>query len=89
MKSTQDNLKEAFAGESQAVQKYQAFARKAERDGFANIARLFRTAAEANFAGVGRVRHRQGAVSLRLEFGQQFCVDGRSRRRNCIHDLIL
>jgi len=47
MKSTQDNLKEAFAGESQAVQKYQAFARKAERDGFANIARLFRTAAEA------------------------------------------
>lgn len=47
MTSTQENLKEAFAGESQANQKYRAFARKAERDGFPNIARLFRTTAEA------------------------------------------
>ncbi len=45
--STSDNLKEAFAGESQANQKYRAFARKAEQDGFPNIARLFRTTAEA------------------------------------------
>jgi rubrerythrin len=42
-----ENLKEAFAGESQANQKYRLFAKKAEQDGFANIARLFRTAAEA------------------------------------------
>jgi rubrerythrin len=47
MPSTTDNLKEAFAGESQASQKYLAFARKAEQEGFANIAKLFRTAAEA------------------------------------------
>ena len=47
MKTTTDNLKEAFAGESQASQKYLAFARKAEKDGFHNIATLFRTAAEA------------------------------------------
>ena len=47
MASTQDNLKEAFAGESQANQKYRAFAQKAEQEGFANIARLFRTTAEA------------------------------------------
>jgi len=46
MKTT-DNLKEAFAGESQANQKYRAFAKKAEQDGFPNIARLFRTTAEA------------------------------------------
>ncbi len=45
--STTDNLKEAFAGESQANQKYRAFAKKAEQDGFPNIARLFRTTAEA------------------------------------------
>ena len=45
--STIDNLKEAFAGESQANQKYRAFAEKAEKDGFKNIARLFRTTAEA------------------------------------------
>jgi rubrerythrin len=42
-----DNLKVAFAGESQANQKYRSFAKKAEQDGFANVARLFRTAAEA------------------------------------------
>ncbi len=47
MASTRDNLKEAFAGESQANQKYRTFAKKAEQDGFPNIARLFRTAAEA------------------------------------------
>jgi len=47
MASTEDNLKEAFAGESQANRKYLAFARQAEKDGFANVARLFRTAAEA------------------------------------------
>lgn len=47
MSSTKDNLKEAFAGESQANQKYRAFAKKAEKDGFPNIAKLFLTAAEA------------------------------------------
>ena len=46
-KNTTENLKEAFAGESQANQKYRAFAKKAEQDGLPNIARLFRTAAEA------------------------------------------
>jgi rubrerythrin len=45
--TTEENLKEAFAGESQANRKYLAFAKKAEQDGFANVARLFRTAAEA------------------------------------------
>ena len=47
MTDTTRNLKEAFSGESQANQKYQAFAKKAEQEGFANVARFFRTAAEA------------------------------------------
>lgn len=47
MTTTMDNLKEAFAGESQANQKYRAFAKKAEQDGYPNLARLFRTTAEA------------------------------------------
>jgi rubrerythrin len=47
MSTTLENLKEAFAGESQAYQKYTAFAKKAEQDGFPNIARLFRLTAEA------------------------------------------
>ncbi|HJX01672.1 MAG TPA: rubrerythrin family protein [Candidatus Humimicrobiaceae bacterium] len=44
---TLKNLAEAFAGESQANRKYLAFARKADRDGYAQIARLFRAAAGA------------------------------------------
>jgi rubrerythrin len=47
MPNTIDHLKDAFAGESQANQKYRAFAKKAEKEGFSNIARLFRTTAEA------------------------------------------
>lgn len=47
MASTEQNLKDAFAGESQANRKYVAFAKKAEADGFPNVARLFRTTAEA------------------------------------------
>ncbi len=47
MNETITNLKEAFAGESQASQKYLAFARKAEKEGFKNVATLFRTAAQA------------------------------------------
>jgi rubrerythrin len=47
MATTASNLKEAFAGESQANRKYLAFARKAEQEGFKNVARLFRTTAEA------------------------------------------
>ena len=45
--STDQNLAEAFAGESQANRKYLAFARRAANDGFPNVARLFRTTAEA------------------------------------------
>ena len=45
--STTDNLKEAFAGESQANRKYLAFAKKADADGYPQVARLFRAAADA------------------------------------------
>ena len=41
------NLKDAFAGESQANRKYLAFAKQAEAEGFAQVAKLFRAAAEA------------------------------------------
>ncbi len=47
MPNTEANLREAFAGESQANQKYLAFARKADLEGYPNVARLFRAAAEA------------------------------------------
>jgi len=42
-----DDLKEAFAGESQANRKYLAFAAKADEEGYAQVAKLFRAAADA------------------------------------------
>ncbi len=44
---TNENLMNAFAGESQANRKYLAFAAKAEKEGFKNVARFFRAVAEA------------------------------------------
>ena len=45
--ATAKNLKDAFAGESQANRMYLAFAKKAESDGYPQIAKLFRAAAAA------------------------------------------
>ncbi len=45
--ATTENLKAAFAGESQANRKYLAFAKKADADGKPQVAKLFRAAAEA------------------------------------------
>ncbi len=47
MSKTEDFLKEAFSGESQANRKYSAFAAKAEKEGFVQAAKLFRAAAAA------------------------------------------
>jgi len=47
MSQTQQNLLEAFAGESQANRKYLAFAKKADQEGYTQVGKLFRAAAEA------------------------------------------
>lgn len=47
MSKTENDLKEAFAGESQANRTYLAFAKKAEQEGHKQVAKLFRAAAEA------------------------------------------
>jgi rubrerythrin len=44
---SEQNLKDAFAGESQANRRYLAFARQAEKEGFSQAAKLVRAAAEA------------------------------------------
>ena len=46
-KMTEANLKDAFAGESQAHMKYLAFAEKAEKEGKEKVAKLFRAIAYA------------------------------------------
>ncbi len=47
MSKSQDNVMEAFAGESQASQKYLAFAKVADKEGHSQVAKLFRAAARA------------------------------------------
>lgn len=47
MSATDENLMNAFAGESQANRKYLAFAQQAEKEGLKQVAKLFRAAAAA------------------------------------------
>jgi rubrerythrin len=47
MSTSDKNLQDAFAGESQANRKYLAFAKHAEKEGFSQVAKLFRAAAAA------------------------------------------
>ena len=74
MPTTMENLATAFAGESQANRRYLAFAKKAEQEGYPQIARVFRAAADAetihahghlaNMGGVGStVQNLEAAVA--------------------------
>lgn len=45
--TTKDNAADAYAGESQANRKYRIFSEKADAEGYANVALLFRAASEA------------------------------------------
>ncbi len=84
MSSTEENLQSAFAGESQANRRYLFFADKAEKEGYPQVARLFRAAAEAetiharnHFAvmdGVGSTRDNlmAGAMGEHYEFTRMY-----------------
>ncbi len=72
--ATTDNLQAAFAGESQANRKYLAFARKAEKDGLKQVAKLFRAAAtaetvhaHAHFRVLGGVKSTKENVEAAIE----------------------
>ena len=67
MSNTHDNLMSAFAGESQANRKYNAFAKKAEADGKTNAAKLFRAAADAETIHALREFELAGNVGTTLE----------------------
>ena len=84
MSSTEENLQSAFAGESQANRRYLFFADKAEKEGYPQVARLFRAAAEAetiharnHFAamdGVGSTKDNlmAGAIGEHYEFTRMY-----------------
>ena len=60
---TQDNLKAAFAGESQANRRYLYFAQKADIEGYPDVAALFRSVAE------GETGHAFGHFDFLAEVG--------------------
>ena len=60
---THDNLKEAFAGESQANRRYLYFAQKADVEGYPDVAALFRSVAE------GETGHAFGHFDVLAEVG--------------------
>ena len=60
---TEENLKEAFAGESQANRRYLYFAQKADVEGFNDVAAVFRSTAE------GETGHAHGHLEYLEEVG--------------------
>ncbi|HTO39910.1 MAG TPA: rubrerythrin family protein [Rhizomicrobium sp.] len=60
---THDNLKAAFAGESQANRRYLYFAQKADVEGFNDVAAVFRSTAE------GETGHAHGHLEYMEEVG--------------------
>jgi rubrerythrin len=59
---TLDSLNAAFQGESNAARRYEAFAKKADADGYNQPARLFRAAARAE--SIHRENHKQAILEL-------------------------
>jgi rubrerythrin len=69
--STTDNLKKAFAGESQANRTYLAFAKKADEDGYPQVAKLFRAAADAETVhALGHLGNMSGVNDTRWNLKQ-------------------
>lgn len=60
--TTLDNLAQAYAGETNAAHRYAAFARKADQEGYAQAAVLFRAAAKSE--EIHRSRHRSAIKKL-------------------------
>ncbi|MBI2952838.1 MAG: rubrerythrin, partial [Chloroflexi bacterium] len=72
---TQANLKTAFAGESQANRMYTAWARKADQEGYPEVANLFRGIAEGETAhALGHMQHLNMVKSTRENL--QMAIDG-------------
>lgn len=74
-KMTEESLKSAFAGESQAHMKYTIFAEIAEQEGRPNLARLFRAIADAE--KVHATNHLRALSGIKGSTDNiQVCIDG-------------
>ncbi len=84
MGKTEENLKKAFAGESQANRRYLAYARKADEEGYPEVAELFRAAAE------GETAHALGHLERLKEIGTtkenlKAAIEGESYERETMY----
>ena len=67
MSKTEENLKAAFGGESQANRRYLAYAKQAEKDGNPHIAKLFRAVAAAETVHAHNHFGRLGGINSTAE----------------------
>jgi len=78
---TEDNLKIAFAGESQAHMRYLIFSKRAEAEGFPNVARLFKAISYAE--QVHATNHYDTLTLIRGSSDNlQVCIDGENYEIN-------
>jgi len=78
---TEDNLKTAFAGESQAHMRYLIFSKRAEAEGFPNVARLFKAISYAE--QVHATNHYDALTLIRGSSDNlQVCIDGENYEIN-------
>ena len=75
MSKATEGLKSAFAGESQANRKYLAFAEAADKEGYPQVARLFRAAAHAETVHALTHLKTMGGVKTTLE-NLQAAIEG-------------
>jgi len=81
MRMTESNLQSSFAGESQAHMRYLIFADRAEKEGYANLARLFRAIAYAEQVHATNHYKELGAINSSAE-NLRVAIDGESYEVN-------
>ena len=81
MSMTENNLRSAFAGESEAHMRYLIFADRAEKEGYANVARLFRAIAYAEQVHATNHYKELGGINTSTE-NLQAAIDGETHEVN-------
>ncbi len=84
MAKTKENLQEGFAGESMANRKYLAWGKKAEEDGFPQVAKLFRAVAEAETIHAHNHFRAMGAIGTTAE-NLQAAIGGEHYEANTMY----
>jgi len=85
---TKKNLKIAFAGECQANRRYLVYAKKAEEEGFPNMARLFRVIADAEIIHANKHLDALKGVKSTLE-NTQSALQGESEEATGMYPMFV